>query len=356
MNTPAIIGHDHVLEKFQRWIAADRLASTYLLAGPQGIGKYRTARFIARSLLCEGTHRRELTFCGRCSACQQFDAGTHPDLLEVTRPAGKNLIPLELLIGPKEQRMRAGLCHDLALKPFRGGYRICIIDEADFLNQEGANCLLKTLEEPPPHALIFLIASNEHRQLPTIRSRCQIVRFRPLQVDEISRILRDQELVEEDVDVNELALAAGGNLDLARQMASGQTLDFRSQLFQQLATLDPTDHDFAEILSGFVDEAGKDAAARRDRLRMVADLATMFFRDVMLLLAGHSAPGDPAAPSAVASAVARWRGDLQTAADCLERCLDVRSAIAANANPSVLVECWLSDLGRIMRGEPVTTG
>ena len=76
--------------------------------------------------------------------------------------------------------MREGLCHDIALKPFRGGRKIAIIDDADYLNQEGANCLLKTLEEPPEKSVIILIGTSQQRQLPTIRSRCQIVRFAPL--------------------------------------------------------------------------------------------------------------------------------------------------------------------------------
>ena len=140
-----IVGHSDVLQKFQRWVSNRRLANTYLLAGPEGIGKRTMALWLAKALLCETTPDNELVACQTCSACQQVDAMSHPDLLYVNRPADKNRIPIELLIGSREERMRAGLCHDIALKPYRGGRRIAIIDDADFLNQEGANCFLNTL-------------------------------------------------------------------------------------------------------------------------------------------------------------------------------------------------------------------
>ena len=85
--------------------------------------------------------------------------------------------------------MREGLCYDIALKPYSGRRKVAIIDDADYLNKEGANCLLKTLEEPPPKSLLILIGTSEQRQLPTIRSRCQIVRFQPLPEQDVAELL-----------------------------------------------------------------------------------------------------------------------------------------------------------------------
>ena len=98
-------------------------------------------------------------------------------------------IPIQLLVGDDAHRMREGLCHDLALKPFMGGRKVAIIDDADDLNEEGANCLLKTLEEPPPAFGVDLDRYDPDKQLPTIRSRCQVVRFRPLPADTLAEIL-----------------------------------------------------------------------------------------------------------------------------------------------------------------------
>lgn len=355
MSQQTLIGHASVLEKFSRWLDSGRLASTYLFAGPDGIGKYLTARHIARCLLCEQSPKRELTSCGSCSACLQVDAFSHPDLLEIHRPSDKNLIPVELLIGKGEMRMREGLCHDLSFRPFRGGYRIAIIDDADFLNQEGANCLLKTLEEPPGYALIFLISASEHRQLPTIRSRSQIVRFSPLSVDEVMQILEQQtfETPIPPAALKSLAMASAGSLQMAQRLSEEGAMEFRGELFAQLATLDPTDNEFYETAGSFVDNVGKDAPAKRDRLRVIAELGTQFFRQVMLKLGGHDSPCDTTMEKHVATCISRWSGDIETAVNCIERCVDFRGEIAANANQALLIECWLSDLGRIMRSESV---
>ena len=126
--------------------------------------------------------------CETCPSCTMVLAGTHPDLDVVGKPADKAFLPLELFIGDREHRRQEGLCHNISLKPFMGGRKIAVIDDADFLNAEGANCLLKTLEEPPPQSVLILIGTSPAKQLPTIRSRCQLVRFRPLAAERGGRV------------------------------------------------------------------------------------------------------------------------------------------------------------------------
>ena len=99
------------------------------------------------------------------------------NLILIEKPADKSTIPLAAFLGDDSRRMREGLCHDIALKPFMGGRKVAIIDDADYLNEESANCLLKTLEEPPPNSLLILIGTSADKQLPTILSRSQIVPF-----------------------------------------------------------------------------------------------------------------------------------------------------------------------------------
>ena len=118
-----------------------------------------------------------MTPCGVCQGCVQVIAETHPDLLRVGKPDDRSFIPLDLLIGRPEARMQEGFCRDIRLRPFRGRRKVAILQDADYLNEEGANCLLKTLEEPPADAVVILIGTSEQRQLPTIRSRCRIIRF-----------------------------------------------------------------------------------------------------------------------------------------------------------------------------------
>jgi len=171
-----ILNHRSALERFQKSVANNRLASTYLFVGKNGVGKHLFGLKLAQALLCEG-NTEPLTPCGSCPSCAQVSAQTHPDLILVSKPPEKAFIPLELFIGKPEHRRQTGLCHEIGLKPFRGGRKIAIIDDADFLNVEGANSLLKTLEEPPVNSLLILIGSSEQKQISTIVSRSQTIRF-----------------------------------------------------------------------------------------------------------------------------------------------------------------------------------
>jgi DNA polymerase-3 subunit delta' len=155
-----IIGHDGVVEQFRRTLASGRLASTYLFVGPPGVGKRRFAVELAGALLCTETPENLLEACGRCESCHLFAAGNHPDLEVVALPADKSSLPIKLFIGENEQRNKEGLCHRLALKPYFGRRKIAIVDDADYFSIASANCLLKTLEEPPPSALLILIGTS----------------------------------------------------------------------------------------------------------------------------------------------------------------------------------------------------
>ena len=168
--------------RFRRTLAADRLASTYLFVGPAGIGKKRFALALAKSPAVPTTIGATIRSnpAAIASRADCSTAGNHPDLDVVGLPKDKSTLPLELFIGDKEHRNQDGLCHRISLRPFLGGRKVAIIDDADHFSQESANCLLKTLEEPPPRSLMILIGTSPSKQLPTIRSRSQVVRFQPL--------------------------------------------------------------------------------------------------------------------------------------------------------------------------------
>src|SRR5262249_21284851 len=136
-------------------------------AGPPGIGKRPFAIELASALLCENPSS-DLLACQQCTSCALMAAGTHPDFFAVARPEDKNELPIEVM---------RQLCRGFSLKSARGRGKIALLDDADDLNAESANCFLKTLEEPPPRSVFFLIGTSPERQLPTIVSRCQVVRF-----------------------------------------------------------------------------------------------------------------------------------------------------------------------------------
>jgi DNA polymerase-3 subunit delta' len=341
-----ILGHEETVTTFRRAAEAGRLAGSYLFVGPAGIGKRTFAVELARALLCQTHSDEQLVACGHCAACQQVTAGSHPDLDMVGKPADRSFIPLELLIGDEEHRMREGFCRNISLKAYSGGRKIAILDDADYLNQEGANCLLKTLEEPPPRAVIILIGTSEQRQLPTIRSRCQIIRFRPLNSDQIATLLVRNGLVETEPEARQLSELSEGSLEQATHYLDSSIRDFRDQLFEFLANTDDP-FAFAKDLSSFVDAAGKEAPPRRMRLKLVADMAADFYERLLARLHGYTQDADAGLQQALDRAVKTWNGSHGAAADCLERCLEVHAQIESNANLATLIESWLDDLAQL---------
>ncbi len=343
-------GHELVFDRFRRALSAKRMANSFLFVGPSGVGKRTFAIKLAQSLLCEKTGKDELEFCDTCNACQQVTANTHPDLEIVNKPQDKQDIPVELLIGDREHRMSEGLCHFIALKPYCGGKKIAIIDDADFLNEEGSNCLLKTLEEPPECSIIILIGTSEMRQLPTIRSRCQTIRFGDLTRDQVKQVLVENYELDDDSSADQLAEVSQGSFDHALKFADADFGEMRSTLFQGLSSLDPGANNFAKRLGEFVESNANDSATKRLRMRHVSEMACEFYRGLMSDLSGQSPAGDSVLLEAIHDAKNRWPGDAETAANCLERCVIGVGEIYSNANQATWIECWLSELGKLSRG------
>jgi len=337
MSWQGIEGHDAIAAEFARAQARGRVAGTYLFIGPPGVGKGTFARRLAKALTCAAP-QAGLVACNACASCVQAEAGSHPDIDVVQKPEDRATIPLDLLIGDADHRMREGLCWRLLLKPTLGGRKVAIILDADLLSDEAANCLLKTLEEPPPEAVIILVGTALERQLPTIRSRCQIVRFRPLMHEELVRVLR----LEQDsgqIDEQRLAMcaaSAGGSLEWARQLLDDELMAFRATMFRMLGTRPLHGVDLAREVLAVVDAAGKEAPPRRARLRTVLDSALEFFRAVLR----HDATGELPADPALAAAVASWGGDGERAAMCLAQTLDALDGIERNAYLPILVDAW----------------
>jgi DNA polymerase-3 subunit delta' len=328
---PALLGHDEVFAQFRRRLQAGRLASTYLFVGPEGVGKRTAARLLAAALLCTENPPELLEACGHCESCRLGAAGSHPDLSEVALPEGKKTLPIEAFVGDREHRNQAGLCHEIALRPLRGRRRVAIVDDADWLSVESANCLLKTLEEPPPGAVIILIGTSRHRQLPTILSRAQIVRFERLGDDDLAQLLLDQAVAVDRPQALELARAAGGSLAAARELADSQLLRLRDRLAEQLLA----EHvDFVRLsgeVSDYLGDAGTDAQVRRDRLRRLAGQATEAFRRQL-------------------RAACREQRHVERILAALDRCLEVETQLDRNANQNLMVEAWIADLAAMARG------
>jgi len=359
-------GHASTLAQFRHALATNRLASTFLFVGLSGIGKRSFALRLAQGLLCERRPDEALDPCGECPSCRQVLAGSHPDVQIVAKPADKAFIPVELLIGDKEHRMREGLCYSISLKPYSGRRKIAIIDDADYFNKEGANCLLKTLEEPPPKSILILIGTSEQRQLPTIRSRCQIVRFSPLAETEVAEILVERGICSDANAARQAARMSGGSVERAAQWCDESLVEFRGALLGILSQREFDHGEVAKLVSQFVESAGKESAAKRARLRLVVSLAEEFYREAMVqFVVSHSRPhaprkeivsrsetttmsADPQLADALKTAL-RWLPGDDSATACLDLCLDAYAHIDANANQATLIDWWLDELANAAR-------
>jgi DNA polymerase-3 subunit delta' len=315
-----------------------------LFTGPAGVGKRTFALKLAQALLCQTRPEEALDPCGACPSCVQVASLTHPDLELVVKPADKSFIPVELLIGDREHRRREGLCHNIAVKPSLGGRKIAVIDDADYLNAEGANSLLKTLEEPPPRSVLILIGTSPAKQLPTIRSRCQLMRFRALPVEVVAELLVSKALVTDAAEARRLAQYSEGSVEQALEMADPELWSFRNALLERLGEAIVPSVELAQTVSAFVDEAGKEASARRARLRQVVAFAAEFYRQWLHAQCGAAISDDADLQRHVERAQQRGQADSELSVRRLDRCLEAAAQIDRNANQSTLIAAWLDDL------------
>jgi DNA polymerase-3 subunit delta' len=284
----------------------------------------------------------------------QVFAGTHPDFLFIARAPGKSLLALGVLKGDEpDYPVQQSLLCNLALRSFAGKRKIAVIDDADYLNQEGANCLLKTLEEPPGHSVLILIGTSADRQLPTIRSRAQLVRFRPLAKSLVAKLLVQKNIAANADEADRLAAMSGGGLTRAAEMADPALWAFRSQLLAQLIETALPSVAISQSIMKFVDDAGKEATARRGRLRLVIGFVADFFRQLIHHLAGGQATGDAELAAAVHRAADHGSWSLDSSADACQRTLEAISHVDRNANQHTLAEAWLDDLASIASGDAV---
>jgi DNA polymerase-3 subunit delta' len=336
-----ILGHDEIVDRFRAAVRRNRLASTYLFVGPAGIGKKRFALALAKALLCPRADA-ELEPCGECESCRLLAAGSHPDVDIVGRPKDKSTLPLEIFIGDKEHRNQEGLCHRIALRPFLGGRKVAIIDDADHFSQESANCLLKTLEEPPPRSLMILIGTTPSKQLPTIRSRSQVVRFQPLSSAALAEVLRDQTTEADAETLNRLATYGEGSLEKLGEMADAALWQFRATLLADLSSGQANPVRLAKAVQSFVDEAGKETSERRERLRTIIGFAEEFYRAWMRTNVGGGATGD----ELVQVSLSKAQNNLARYApiESLEASLRALEHVDRNANLGLVVQRWCEEI------------
>jgi DNA polymerase-3 subunit delta' len=201
MSFKEIFCQDRAIDILQRAFAAGRWAHSYIFAGPEGVGKFKTAREWAKLLGCrEPVAENGLAeSCGCCESCRLFEAGSSPDfhhvykeLREFTEDGKGKKTPVDLPIDV----IREFLVEKVSAKPTVSQSKVFVVSEAERLNNSSQNCLLKVLEEPPGYCCIVLLCTRLEKLLPTTRSRCQTIRFGPVDQERIIEKLREMDLEE----------------------------------------------------------------------------------------------------------------------------------------------------------------
>ena len=262
-----IIGHDRQIQVLRSAIKSNRTAHAYLFAGPEGIGKRTTAISFAAALNCETNGD---SACGECRSCRKIAEGNHPDIVFV-EPDGRFI---------KIEQIR-NLSRITDFAPYEGRMRMFVIEQAEAMNINAANALLKTLEEPSDRTMLVLISSTPQKLLPTILSRCQKITFKPLPPERIERYLINA-AGQSTEKSRLLASLSGGSLGWALQSDLDEVLEQRRMILSELAGLNPADETAITAFAEKLQETG-------DNLPATLDLIKTFLRDAAIF-AGNASP------------------------------------------------------------------
>jgi len=263
-------------------LRSGRIPHALMFTGSDGIGKQTAAMGMAMACNCEayamvGAHTDDQPEtadgfpsypCGCCSSCKKVAAGIHPDVTLIHPEGG----------GIKIAQIRS-LCQVLSMKPFEGRMRVAILCDAHLMNSSSGNALLKTLEEPPEQTLLILTARQTSDLLPTIASRCQHIRFKPVSREDLSKaLIQDHGFNAEEAST--VATLAGGSFSRAISMKQSWLI-WRKWLIGELGRLSFSPLHVVLALS-------EKLASQRDSLSAIFEIMLSWFRDLMVFSCNSS--------------------------------------------------------------------
>lgn len=263
----ALIGHADAENAFLDAWGGGRLHHAWLLAGPQGMGKAAFAARVARFLVTHGRggggRPASLDDPGDAAAGRLVEAGNHPEILRLERAPKEKSKDLARNITIDQVR---AMIRRLHLSLSLGDWRVIIVDAVDDLETDGANALLKTLEEPPAQTLFLLVSHSPGRLLPTIRSRCRTLRFQPIEHDVMTSWLHDIRSMLDMADLRAIVAASGGVPGKALALIDSDVAAMEKKLCAIVATGDPGNR----LREALAREVG--GTSNRARLELVIDI------------------------------------------------------------------------------------
>jgi DNA polymerase-3 subunit delta' len=323
-----LVGHEWAVDMLRKHIINGTTRHAYLFAGPPGLGRRTLALRFAQALNCQTPLEAGIP-CGKCRDCKQIQAMQHADLTVVRAESEGGTLKVDQI---REARRM------LTFKPYQSNYRVAIFLRFQEANDNAANALLKTLEEAPAYAVLILTADNPEQLLPTIVSRCEVLRLRAPSIEEVKQDLENRGLERDQA--NLIAHISGGRPGFARQLIqSDSLLEKREERLNDLQSL---------IAGSRVEKfAYADKLARdKDSMRQAILIWLSYWRDVMLRTAQARTPLVNVDRNVEIEDLA-GRLDLSAARGVVSRLEKALEKMDGNVNSRLLAEVMLLDLPKV---------
>ncbi|MBQ8803935.1 MAG: DNA polymerase III subunit delta' [Tyzzerella sp.] len=317
-----VVGHKDIIQYIQSAVEQDKVSHAYILNGQRGSGKKLLARLFAMTLQCESGASEP---CGECRSCVQTKNGNQPDIITI-----KHEKPSSISVDDIREQLNG----DIMIKPYSSPYKIYIVPEADLLTVQAQNALLKTIEEPPAYAVIFLLTENADTLLPTIRSRCVMLKLRNIKDKLVKKYLMEEMKIP-DYQADICAAFAQGNIGRAIMLAKSEHFnEIKEEAIQLLKYID--EMEMHEIVSA-IKEINKYKLEVTDYL----DIITIWYRDILLYKAtkdvGGLVFGDQLKYIKAKASKSSYEG-IETILNSLEK---AKTRLKANVNFDLVMELLL---------------
>mgnify|MGYP000561756725 FL=1 len=258
-----VVGHKDILKYISSAVENNRVSHAYILNGERGSGKRMLANLFATTLLCESGNSEP---CGKCHSCRQAESGNHPDIIRVTHEKPNSI---------SVDDIRTQVNNTVDIKPYQGPYKVYIIPQADLMTPQAQNAILKTIEEPPAYAVFLLLTENAEMLLPTINSRCVMLKLRNIKDTLIRKYLMEN-LEIPDYKADMCTAFAQGNMGRAIMLANSEHFnEIREEAVQLLKHIH--DMELSEIVG-----AVKNISVYKLEITDYLDIIMIWYRDVLL--------------------------------------------------------------------------
>ena len=260
-----VVGHKNIIQYIGNAVKTDKVSHAYIMNGEKGAGKKLLANLFAMSLQCQN-REEDGDACGKCQSCKQALNQNQPDIIKVTHEK-PNTISID--------DIREQVNNDIVIKPYSSRYKIYIIADADMMSVQAQNAILKTIEEPPEYAVIMLLTENAETLLPTIRSRCVMLKLRNIKDQLVKKYLMEQMQVP-DYKADVCVAFAQGNMGKAIMLATSEHFnEIKEEAVHLLRNIN--DLDLNELI-----EAVKRCMSYKLEITDYMDVIAVWYRDVLI--------------------------------------------------------------------------